>query len=122
MRTTWDSSRRVGVWAARKRAVPARMRAASSDPVGPGVELADGGLVGLEPVELGVLGEQRVAERGDRLAGVAAGAQVAVDDRPGLVDVALLVPAVAAARRGRRAVGRRPSGSRAAGTLRNRSR
>ena len=35
----------------------------------PGVELADGGLVGLEPVELGVLGEQRVAERGDGLAG-----------------------------------------------------
>ena len=34
MRTTWDSSRRVGVWAARKRAVPARISAPSSEPAG----------------------------------------------------------------------------------------
>ena len=34
MRTTWDSSRRVGVWAARKRAAPARIRAPSSEPAG----------------------------------------------------------------------------------------
>ena len=65
MRTTWDSSRRVGVWAARKRAAPARIRAPSSDPAGQALELAHGGLVGLEPVELGVLVEQRVAEGGD---------------------------------------------------------
>jgi hypothetical protein len=46
----------------------------------PGVELADGRLVGLEPVELGVLGEQRPAEEGDHPGGIAAGRQVAVDD------------------------------------------
>ena len=34
MRTTWDSSRRVGVWAAKKRAAPTRMSADSSDPSG----------------------------------------------------------------------------------------
>src|SRR4051794_27713115 len=46
----------------------------------------------LEPVELGVLGEQRVAEGGDRLSRGSTAAQEAVDDPAGSVDVPLLVP------------------------------
>ena len=34
MRATIGSSRRVGVWAERNRATPARIRAASSEPAG----------------------------------------------------------------------------------------
>ena len=89
----------------------------------PGVELADRGLVGLEPVELGVLGQQRVAERGDDAGRVAAGGEVPVDDGAGVVDAALLVPArrwtVEVRSRSLDGAG---SGRRAAGTLRNRSR
>jgi hypothetical protein len=57
------------------------------------MELADGSLVGLVPVELGVFGEEGPAEEGDDLGRVAAAHQVAVDDRPRVVDAALLVPA-----------------------------
>src|SRR4051812_21501933 len=48
----------------------------------PGVELADGRLVGLEPVELGVLVEQRPAELGDDPGGGAAAGGGLVGDRP----------------------------------------
>jgi hypothetical protein len=60
----------------------------------PGVELAHGGFVGLVPVELGVLDEQRVTEGGDGLGGVAIGGEVAVDDGAGFVDAAFVIPAV----------------------------
>src|SRR5712691_6196725 len=57
------------------------------------MELTHRGLVGLEPVELGVLCEQRVAERGDGTGGVPAPGEVAVDDRARLVYSPFLVPA-----------------------------
>ena len=60
----------------------------------PGVELTYCGLVGLEPVELGVLGEEGVAERSDGLGGIAASGQIAVDDGAGFIDSSFLVPAV----------------------------
>ena len=62
MRTTWGSSRRVGVWAARKRAAPARMSADRLGALRPGQRLTGGRLVHLEPVELGVLAKQRRAQ------------------------------------------------------------
>ena len=60
----------------------------------PRVVLADGGLEHLVPVELGVFGEQRVAERGDELGAGRrrrGGTRAAIV--PGAVDVALRLPA-----------------------------
>ena len=82
MRTTVGSSRRVGVWAARNRATPVRISADSSDPSGHAMRLPRRRLEHLEPVELGVLGEQRVTERGDQLVAAAAAPQEPVGDRP----------------------------------------
>ena len=65
MSTVRESSRRVGVWAARKRARPARMSTPSSEPGRPRVELADGGLEHLVPVELGVFPQRSVGRGGD---------------------------------------------------------
>src|SRR5947209_10980154 len=62
-------------------------------PPGPGVVLPDGGLVGLVPVEFGVLGEQRPAEQGDDPAGVSTAGEVPIDEDAGVVDPAFLVPA-----------------------------
>ena len=102
MRTTVGSSRRVGVWAARNRATPTRTRRRLRRALRPGQRLADAGLVHLEPVEAGVLGQQGVAEGGDRGRARAAAAQVAGHDGAGPVDAALDVPAPRRARRGRR--------------------
>ena len=120
VRTTVASSRRVGVWAARKRATPTRMSAASSDPSGQAMRLADAGLDDLEPVEAGVLLDQRVAQSGDQ--GLAARRRRAGSRRrgcPASSTAALHVPA------GGEVGQRRPwsaCGRRAAGTLRKRSR
>ena len=93
MRTTWASSRRVGVWAARKRAVPARMSATCSEPGGQASAWRTAASIGLEPVELGVLGEEGRAKGPDHRGGVAAGLEPAVNDGPGLVDHSFLVEA-----------------------------
>ena len=82
-------SRRVGVWAARKRARPASSRACSSDPSGQGERLADAGLDRLVPVEPGVLVQKRPAEPADHGTDVATVDQVVVDDRAGTVDLTL---------------------------------
>ena len=67
MRTTVGSSRRVGVWAASHRATPTSTSGRLLRPVRPRQRLAHAGLVHLEPVEAGVLGQQGVAEGGDQL-------------------------------------------------------
>ena len=89
MRTTVGSSRRVGVWAARNRATPTSIERRLLRTLGPGLALADAGLDRLEPVELGVLDEKRVAERGDELGAGTAGLQEAVRLVARLVDHAL---------------------------------
>jgi hypothetical protein len=58
------------------------------------VELADTGFHDLEPVELGVLGEERRAQPGNQTTGIAAGPHEPVGDRTGPVDLALHVPAL----------------------------
>ena len=118
MSTTRESSRRVGVWAARKRASAAQDDDALLRARRPRVELPDTGLEHLVPVELGVLAQERVAERGDEPGRVAAAAQVAGGDRAGSVDVALDLPALVEL--GEVAVV--ASGEAGGGTLRKRSR
>src|SRR5689334_3452288 len=80
------------------RQLPASRRVGGEEPGGAGqdepallrsrrprVELADGGLDHLIPVEARVLGEQRATEDGDRLGRVAAAGEEPVDDGAGAV-------------------------------------
>ena len=86
--------------------------------VRPRVRLPDTRLEHLVPVEPGVFGEQRMTERSHHLGAVTATAHESEHDRTGAVDLALRVPA----RRELREVTGRVAGTRAAGTLRKRSR
>ena len=69
-------------------------RAPTPPSLGPLLRLADAGFDGLEPVEPGVLDEQRVTERGDQLGARSAGAQEAVRLVAGVVDAALHLEAL----------------------------
>ena len=118
MRTTVGSSRRVGVCAARNRATAVSTSAASSEPSGHCCDWRTPASSDLVPVELGVLGEQRVPERGDELGARAAARRKPYASLPASSTMPCTSKQCASASR----LPVVACGRRAAGTLRNRSR
>ena len=93
MRTTVGSSRRVGVWAARKRAIAVSTRAVSSEPSGHASAWRTAASYTWYQWNPASSARRAWPRAAISAAAVAAALEVAVGDRPGAVDLALGVPA-----------------------------